>query len=88
MPCADCKHTYDPVCMDFDHLPGYSKVDDVASLPNRGSPNLIRAELVKCEVVCANCHRLRTKLRRQNIAGPAQTEAEYAEVGPGGVALY
>ena len=45
--------------MDFDH--GQSeKIDDVARLVMGGSETKLLAEIAKCEVVCANCHRERT----------------------------
>lgn len=63
-PCADCGHTFDPVCMDFDHRPGEIKVADIARLSARGgSEAVLLAEIAKCDVVCACCHRLRTKRR-------------------------
>lgn len=66
VPCADCMITYDPVCMDFDHLPGHKKVLNISNLWREyGSWKKIEEELPKCEVVCANCHRLRTKRRHE-----------------------
>lgn len=57
-PCTDCGIVYHPVSMDFDHLPQYKK------LSNNGftamSKTRILAEIKKCELVCANCHRVRT----------------------------
>lgn len=67
VPCADCGGTFDPICMDFDHLPGNKKADNVSTMISRGFPwEVIQAEISKCEVVCANCHRLRTHNRRGN----------------------
>lgn len=63
VPCADCGGTFDPVCMDFDHRPGTKKVTCVAYLV-RGARERFLEEVAKCDVVCANCHRLRTKKRR------------------------
>src|SRR5262249_12871715 len=66
VPCMDCKRTFDPVCMDFDHRPGSCKKMAIAEMLSR---NLgfasIMAEIRKCDVVCACCHRLRTKKRRK-----------------------
>jgi len=62
-PCADCKNYYPGVCMDFDHLPGKGKTENVGRMP--GKPDeLIQQEIDKCEIVCANCHRIRTNARR------------------------
>lgn len=57
-PCVDCGET-DPVVLEFDHQ--RNKIDDVSNLV-RAAVNLerIEAEIEKCEVVCANCHKRRT----------------------------
>lgn len=56
--CIDCGET-DPVVLEFDHRDGESKEFDVA---NAGSYSKARvaAELAKCDVRCANCHRRKT----------------------------
>lgn len=64
VPCADCKQTFDPICMDFDHVTS-DKVANVSSLVSNHSLETVRREVAKCEVVCSNCHRLRTKNRLQ-----------------------
>lgn len=67
VPCADCGGVFDPICMDFDHLPEYAKVMDISMMRRRRMAwDKIKAEIVKCEVVCANCHRLRSKSRWTN----------------------
>jgi hypothetical protein len=63
-PCADCGVRYAPWQMDFDHVLG-KKVMRVAELVARKvSIRKLMAEIAKCEVVCANCHRNRTHFRR------------------------
>ena len=64
--CADCGYRAHPAALTFDHLPGNTKVDDIARLANRrrGGLDVLRAEIAKCEVVCANCHAIRTANRR------------------------
>jgi len=64
-PCADCGGLFHPAAMAFDHLPDLPKRLDVASLIRQGSIGLARAEMAKCEVVCANCHAVRTFVRRE-----------------------
>ena len=64
-PCTDCRCRFHPAAMTFDHLPGTMKRGDVADLIRGGCIGLARAELVKCEIVCANCHAIRTYLRRE-----------------------
>ncbi len=66
-PCADCKQTYPPYVMDFDHK--YNKDFCI----NRGEAQGIAksrliAEMAKCDVVCANCHRIRTHKRLSSRA--------------------
>jgi len=78
VPCADCKGTFDPICMDFDHLPGHVKTRNVSVLKDL---DLIKAEVLKCEVVCANCHRLRTKSRHQ-FGRPADAPPKSAPHSP------
>ena len=61
--CADCGET-DPVVLEFDHVDPSTKVGDIAAMA-AGSWAAVIAEVRKCEVVCANCHRRRTCARRQ-----------------------
>jgi hypothetical protein len=64
-PCTDCKGTFPAEVMDFDHLPGFKKVRGVSDMVIRGMPNeVILSEIAKCQLVCSNCHRLRTSKRR------------------------
>lgn len=60
VPCADCRRELDPVCMDFDHLRDKSFNLSRATSRVFKSLDALQAEVMKCEVVCANCHRLRT----------------------------
>lgn len=62
-PCEDCRETFPPVCMDFDH--SGDKIMNVSAMAVRvKSLARVREEAAKCEVVCACCHRLRTERRR------------------------
>ncbi len=64
--CTDCGYAEHPQALEFDHLGG--KVSEVAKMVGKTtSLETILAEIDKCEVVCANCHRLRTA-RRRNVA--------------------
>ena len=65
--CADCGER-DPVVLDFDHREGSDKLGDVATMTG-GPWRTIEAEVAKCDVVCANCHRRRTHARRVAAAG-------------------
>lgn len=69
-PCADCGGTFDSCCMDFDHREGTDKQYNIASMfAHHYSRELIEVELAKCELVCANCHRIRTRDRRIGSGG-------------------
>lgn len=61
-PCKDCGNSYPPYVMDFDHLRdkefGLSKTLNY----NWGRTRVLN-EIEKCELVCANCHRIRTHNR-------------------------
>lgn len=61
--CADCGVWYPYYVMDFDHVRG-TKVDIVGHVKG-GSIQRLMLEISKCEVVCANCHRIRTENRRR-----------------------
>ena len=62
-PCADCGNTYPYYVMDFDHLDADSKLHEVNYLSSTGRIGALKTEIVKCEIVCANCHRIRTHNR-------------------------
>lgn len=59
-PCTDCGGVFHHAAMDFDHIhPG--KVANVAVLAAEGaSLKKLRDEIAKCDLVCSNCHRIRT----------------------------
>jgi len=62
--CMDCGWNGWPRGLDWDHVRG-AKVRSVASLIANGrSWNEVVDEIAKCDLVCANCHRLRTDRRR------------------------
>jgi hypothetical protein len=61
-PCKDCGKYYPYCVMDFDHLG--DKKDIVSVLANKGSRKQVWEEIEKCDLVCSNCHRIRTHNRR------------------------
>jgi hypothetical protein len=64
-PCADCGQAFDPEAMHWDHIPGKDKVCNIADLSmGHRSREFALQEISKCELVCANCHALRTVRRR------------------------
>lgn len=66
--CTDCGYDDHPVALDFDHLPGAEKAAAIATLIRQCvSWERLVAEMEKCEVVCANCHRVRTAERHKEM---------------------
>lgn len=64
-PCKDCGKFFPPVCMDFDHIRD-TKKSSVSKLMHTGaSVEKLMEEIRKCELVCANCHRIRTDQREK-----------------------
>ena len=62
-PCKDCDILYIPPVMEFDHVRGI-KLSDIGAMVAQGyCKEVIIEEINKCELVCANCHRTRTKIR-------------------------
>lgn len=60
-PCADCGVLYPYFVMDFDHV---AKKDfGINFLSSTGRIGALKKEILKCEVVCSNCHRIRTHNR-------------------------
>lgn len=62
-PCVDCGEA-DIIVLEFDHLPKYEKTWSVSDLANStASIKHLKDEILRCDVVCANCHRRRTATR-------------------------
>ena len=59
--CRDCGYDQNLDALEFDHVHGVKKAN-IAQLLHLTWANLVD-ELDKCEVVCANCHRIRTQER-------------------------
>ncbi len=48
--------------MDFDHVRGEKKFNLGSVLALNVSAEILDEEIAKCDIVCANCHRIRTHL--------------------------
>lgn len=61
--CIDCgENNY--LVLDFDHVKG-DKLESIANMVHRpNSLSVIKNEIRKCEIRCANCHRIKTHERR------------------------
>src|SRR5579883_2746968 len=74
--CVDCGCS-DIRVLDFDHVRG-KKIENIAVLISQGTPwPRIEAEIAKCEVRCANCHRIKTTERggwRRGLLGQSNEQ--------------
>lgn len=70
VPCADCGVQYPPCVMDFDHIED-NKIANVNKFMVDANIDTMVTEILKCEVVCSNCHRLRTYKRLHGGYGVA-----------------
>lgn len=67
-PCSDCGKVYPTCCMDFDHVDGNRKRFNVSAALMNGAPSeVIADEIARCELVCSNCHRVRTAVRHKMV---------------------
>jgi hypothetical protein len=64
VPCLDCGGTFPFFVMQFDHRDSREKRYVVSMMVGRVGRDRILAEVAKCDIVCANCHRERTYQRR------------------------
>jgi len=77
VPCADCDQRFHYSAMDFDHVCG-EKLWGIGQMGTRSiAAQMI--ELAKCNVVCANCHRVRTWKAKQESTPDNTTH--YADFG-------
>lgn len=58
--CERCGYREAAVALDLDHVDPVAKVDDVSRLMRYAPWPEVLAELAKCRVLCANCHRVKT----------------------------
>lgn len=59
--CMDCGNSFPYFVLELDHRDPKTKLINPADMVRQGwGLDKIKAELDKCDVVCANCHRFRT----------------------------
>lgn len=58
-PCVDCGET-SPIVLEFDHVRGKKEFNVGEAVSKGRSLRRVIAEVEKCEVRCANCHRHKT----------------------------
>lgn len=69
--CADCSIA-DLRVLEFDHVRG-KKFNNISTMIAGGySVDMIKIEIAKCDIVCANCHRIRTFKRSPSYRNKKQ----------------
>ena len=66
--CLDCGFSGNkyPEVLDFDHVRGSKKFNISEFKRHTNSFKMVQEEIKKCEIVCANCPRIRTTKRKIN----------------------
>lgn len=65
-PCMDCGVKYHYSAMQFDHVRGKKRMDVAKMVRDRYSIDILKKEIAKCDLVCANCHAYRTWFRQNS----------------------
>jgi hypothetical protein len=63
--CVDCGYNTHAVALQFDHVRG-DKLFDIGSSCRLAWESILQ-EIAKCDVVCANCHAIRTYTRKHEV---------------------
>ncbi len=58
-PCMDCGGSFHHSAMDFHHRDPSQKTDSISKMVVRGGIERLKEEIAKCDLICANCHRIR-----------------------------
>ena len=67
IPCLDCGVAYETYNMEFDHVNGEKNGCIANAWKRNWSITRLEIELVKCELICTGCHRIRTRNRYVEI---------------------
>lgn len=65
--CIDCGYNSHPEALEYDHISDNKEFSVSRAIAMGYSMKRIETEISKCELVCANCHRVRTFNRRMTI---------------------
>ena len=73
LSCVDCNYSGKdhPEVLDFDHVRG-DKKSSICFMKATASFKKVLEEIAKCEVVCSNCHRIRTTERYKETGYPTE----------------
>lgn len=69
--CKDCGYNKAAIALQFDHIGSDKKMTVSYAIIRWVSERKVMEEIAKCEVVCANCHMIRTHARRLAARGNA-----------------
>jgi 5-methylcytosine-specific restriction endonuclease McrA len=58
--CVACGYNAHPAALEFDHLDPTTKLFHVGSRFSSVSFSKLKEEVSKCQVLCSNCHRIKT----------------------------
>jgi hypothetical protein len=61
--CLKCGYRKHHAALDFDHIDPSTKVRDIAKMHTTNTEAL-KQEIAKCQVLCANCHRIKSYEQR------------------------
>ena len=66
--CKKCGYKDNAYALEFDHINPSKKLESISHLINKGrSKKIIKDEIRKCRVLCANCHAIHS--RQQYVDG-------------------
>jgi hypothetical protein len=74
--CMDCSHEFPYFILQFDHRPGEKKLFNISKVSAARTLDRLKAEIDKCDLVCANCHAMRTWQRLVSSGGAINWEEE------------
>lgn len=74
-PCSDCGGSWTKEAMTYDHRPTEVKSYDVYQLANHPTASLekLKAEILKCDLICVGCHRDRSNSRLSDYTTSCKT---------------
>ena len=76
--CVDCGYSEHIAPLEFDHRPGEPKAGATSDLLYKAAFDKAISEIAYCDLVCSNCHQIRTWNRLQE--GHVKKEAERPEI--------
>lgn len=77
-PCKDCiREDLPPFCMEFDHRDPSTKFMKVSQMVGHFPLETVMEEIAKCDLVCRNCHRIRTKSRSGHLTSRRQLKLAF-----------